>query len=86
VGSQGMNVSIKTRNDYAYDPRYAFPSEGKKVTDIGDLALISPAQQNSGDITVKLGKNAIQIHVDFYTKPVNEAFLIALAKAAIARV
>jgi hypothetical protein len=85
VGSQGLSATVETRIDYANDPSYIFP-QGATVAGIGDLAIISSAQQHAGDITVRLGKNAISIHVEFYTKPVDTAFLTKLAKDALARV
>jgi hypothetical protein len=84
VGSQGLSVTIKTRTDYENDPSYIFPQQGTAIAGIGDLAIISSAEQNAGGITVGLAKNAIDIHVDFYTKPVDTAFLTRLAKDAVA--
>lgn len=86
VGVQGLGVSIRTRTDYANDASYIFPREGTSVAGIGDLALITSAQAHSADITVKLGGNAIAIHVEFYTKPIDNAFLTLLARDAVARV
>jgi hypothetical protein len=86
VGSQGLSVIVKTRTDYANDPSYIFPQDGTSVAGLGDLAIISTAQSHSGNATVRLGKNAIDIHVEFYTKPVDNAFLTQLARDAVARV
>jgi hypothetical protein len=86
VGSQGLSVSIKTRVDYANDPSYIFPQPGTTVAGIGDLAIITSGQQHAGEITVRLGRNALDIHVEFYTKAVDNPFLIQLAKDAVARV
>ncbi|MCU1427207.1 MAG: hypothetical protein JWL83_1207 [Actinomycetia bacterium] len=86
VGSQGKTVSIRTRTDYANDPGFLFPQDGKKVPGIGDLAIITSPQLHSGRITVQLGKNVVEINVEFYDQPVSETFLTQLAKAAVARV
>jgi hypothetical protein len=86
VGSQGMTVTIKTRTDYANDPSYIFPQQGTTVPGIGDLAVITSVQRSSGEITVRLGKDAIDIYVDFYTKPVDNGFLTTLARDAVGRV
>jgi hypothetical protein len=86
VGSQGMTVTIKTRTDYANDPSYIFPQGGTTVPGIGDLAVITSVQRSSGEITVRLGKDAIDIYVEFYTKPVDNAFLTTLARDAVGRV
>jgi hypothetical protein len=85
VGSQGLGVSVRTHDNYANDPSYVFPQTGKKIAGLGDLALISSAQAHSSYVTVKLGKNALVVYVDFYDKPVDDAFLTQLAKDAVAR-
>jgi hypothetical protein len=86
VGSQGMTVYIKTRADYANDQSYVFPQQGTTVPGIGDLAVITSVRRSTGEITVRLGKDAIDIYVEFYTKPVDNAFLTTLARDAVARV
>jgi hypothetical protein len=86
VGVQGLGVSVRTRTGYANDPSYVFPQEGTSVAGIGDLARITPVQAHSADITVKLGGNAISIHVEFYTKPIDNAFLTRLARDAVSRI
>jgi hypothetical protein len=85
VGSQGKSVSIKTRNSYANDPSYVFPSAPTKVAGIGDAAVVETTNTREGTITVKMGKNAIQITVDFYDQPVDNAFLTRPARDAVAR-
>jgi hypothetical protein len=86
VGVQGLGVSVRTRTDYANDASYIFPQEGTRVAGIGDLALITTVQAHSADITVKLGGNAVSIHVEFYTRPIDNAFLTRLARDAVARI
>jgi hypothetical protein len=85
VGWQGLSVVIKTRADYANDPSYVFPQPGTNVPGIGDMAVITSPQRTAGEITVKPGADALDIYVDFYTKPVDNAFLATLARTAVER-
>ena len=87
VGSQGKSVSVATLRDYANNPGYVFPdaSRGKVVANLGDSAVLEHPQQKVGQITVKLGSNAIVVYVEFYTDPVDDALLTTLARAAVAR-
>ena len=85
VGSQGLQVSIETLNAYASNPAYIFPAPSSTIPGLGDLAVIETSNTNERRITVKLGTNAIQVTVDFYTKPVDDAFVTQLAKDAVGR-
>jgi hypothetical protein len=87
AGSQGRNVIVKTRNDYANDPSYVFPS-GTHITGsgLGDFAVVETMNaQKESTITVKLGKNALEIMVNFYDQPVDNSSVTQLAKEAVAR-
>ena len=87
VGSQGKGVSVATLRNDANNAGYVFPdaSRGKVVSDLGDRAILEHPQQSAGQITVKLGSNAVVVYVDFYTDPIDDSFLTALAHAAVAR-
>ena len=81
---QGLQVSIETLNAYASNPAYIFPAPSSTtIPGLGDLAVIETSNTNERRITVKLGTNAIQVTVDFYTKPVDDAFVTQLAKDAV---
>lgn len=83
VGVQGKGVSVTTHNDG--DISYVFPNATKgTVGGIGDVAVIE-ASGSSRKMSIKLGRNALVIEVGFYTQPPDEAFLIQLAKKAVAR-
>jgi len=73
------------RGNYAHDPSYLFPSEGKRVAGIGNLAVITPTAAAHGEITVKLGQNAIEIDVVSTPGRVDDSLLVHLAKDAVSR-
>jgi hypothetical protein len=84
----GNNVdllSIWTRNDYARDSSYLFPIGGKVVAGIGDLAVLSPSESRTGTMTVKLGKDVLEIDVVSVTQPNDDPMLVHLAKDAVTR-
>jgi hypothetical protein len=85
VGAQAKQVNIETLTDFATNPAYVFPSPVTTVPGVGELAVIEASNTNEHRITVKLGANAIQITVDFYDKPVDDAFLTQLARLAVGR-
>ncbi len=93
VGIQAKQVSIVTRQDFANDQSYIFPKDGTTpVNGLGYPAVVrstdnhSSSSANRSSLTMKLGKNVLEIDVEWYTDPVNNAFLTTLAKAALARV
>ena len=92
VGVQAKAVSVRTRTDYPDDLSYIFPSqETTAVPGLGYPAVLQGTNHhrsntvNQSTLTVKLGTNAVEIHVEWYTDPVNNAFLTQLAKTALAR-
>jgi hypothetical protein len=85
VGSQGKEVDVKTRNDYANDPSYVLPTASATATSVsglGDGAIIETVNTGTRRITVKKGKNALEITVTFYTQPIDDAFVTHLATVA----
>jgi hypothetical protein len=87
VGTQGLGVGIRTINDFANNAAYVFPSEKTTAAPgLGDQAVIRTANTAERQISVKTGKNVIEITVDFYTKPVDDAFVTKLAKTALSRI
>lgn len=92
VGVQAKAVTVKTRMDFPNDASYIFPSQGTTpVPGLGYPAVLQSTNNhgsnttNQSTLTVQLGTNALEIDVDWYTDPVNNAFLIQLTKAALAR-
>jgi hypothetical protein len=92
VGVQAKAVDIKSRKDFPNDASYIFPDQGTTpVPGLGYPAVLQTTNNhgsntvNQSTLTVKLGTNALEIHVEWYTDPVNNAFLTQLAKAALAR-
>ncbi len=87
TGNQGKGISVSTLHDYANNAGYVFPSasQGKLIPNLGDQAILDRPQTSVGRITVKLGTNALEIEVEFYTDPINESLLTTLARSAIAR-
>jgi len=83
VGSQIALVSVSTRGDYARDLSYLFPSEGKPVAGIGNLAVITPTEPAHGEITVELGQNSIAIDVVSTPGRVDDNLLVHVAKDAV---
>jgi hypothetical protein len=90
VGVQAKTVSVVTHTDFPHDLSYVFPSQGTTpVSGLGDPAVLQTNQGSNGasdsTLTVKLGTNALAIHVEWYTDPVNNAFVTQLTKTALAR-
>ncbi len=92
VGVQAKTVSVRTHTDFPDDASYVFPSQGTTpVPGLGYPAVLQSTNNhgsntvNQSTLTVKLGTNALEIHVEWYTDPVNNAFLTQLTKAALAR-
>ena len=92
VGVQAKTVSVQTRANFPDDLSYVFPNQGTtQVPGLGYPAVLQSTNNhgsnttNQSTITVKLGTNALEVHVEWYTDPVNNAFLTQLTKAALAR-
>ena len=92
VGVQAKTVSIATHTDFPDDLSYVFPSQGTTpVPGLGYPAVLQTTDNhgsnstNDSTLTVKLGTNALEIHVEWYTDPVDTGFVTQLAKAALAR-
>jgi hypothetical protein len=87
TGVQAKNLSVRTRPEYAKDLSYVFPSAPTgKVSGIGDEAIVQLHEgDKSGTITVRLGKNAMEITVNGYDRAVDSAILQSLARAAVSR-
>jgi hypothetical protein len=86
VGVQGKEVDVKTHNDYANDPSYVLPTASATATAVsglGDGAIVDTVNTGTRRITVKEGKNALEITVTFYTQPVDDAFVTHLATVAV---
>ncbi len=64
---------------------YRFPSEGQAVAGNGNLAIITPTEPAAGEITAKLGQNAIEIDVVSAPGRVDDSLLVHLAKDAVSR-
>jgi hypothetical protein len=84
VGTQALTVLVRTYNNYLNNQSYVYPLNGTKISGIGDDARYTTTGSN-GIATVKLGNNALEINVDFYTKPVDEPFVEGLARKATGR-
>jgi hypothetical protein len=78
-------LRVWTRNDYASDPSYVFPSYGSLVPGIGDLAVLTPTQQHVGTMTIMLGNNLIELDINSISQGNDDALLIDFAKDAIER-
>jgi hypothetical protein len=88
AGVQAKSIVVRTRTDYAHDPSYVFPPPStQRVNGLPYPAYtnMDPAQK-VGTITVQLGGNALEIHVNGYDQPVSQDQLVQLAKDALARV
>jgi hypothetical protein len=92
VGVQGKEVGIRTYTNFPDDDSYVFPSVGTTpVSGLGYPAVLSttnnhgPNSSNNSTLTVKLGTNALEVHVEWYTNPVNIAFITKLTKTALSR-
>jgi hypothetical protein len=82
----GMDLlRVWTRNDYASDLSYVFPSYGRMVPGIGDVAVLTPTQQHAGTMTIMLGNNVIEMDVNSISQRNDDALLIHLAKDAVRR-
>ena len=78
-------MNIETLTNFADNPAYLFPSPSTTVPGIGELAVVEATNTNEHRITIKLGANAIQITVDFFDKPPDDAFVTQLARVAVGR-
>lgn len=86
VGTTAKMISVTDRVNFGDDLSYVFPSQNTTaVTTLGYPAVLEHPSEGQSQITVKLGKNALAVSVDFYTSPVDDAVTIQLTKAALAR-
>jgi hypothetical protein len=92
AGVQAKTVSVRTHTDFPDDPSYVFPSQGTTpVPGLGYPAVLQSTNNhasntvNQSTLTVKLGTNALEIHVEWYTDPVNNTFVTQLTKQALTR-
>jgi hypothetical protein len=86
VGTTARMISVTDRVNFGDDASYVFPNlNTTAVTTLGYPAVLEHPSEGESRITVKLGKNALAISVDFYTDPVNDALATQLTKAALAR-
>ena len=89
VGVQGKQIGVRTLTDFGNNPAYIFPNaDVTTVPGLGYPAVLNTHVSGSvhqSTLTVKLGKNALEIHVEWYTDSVNNAFVTQLAKDALAR-
>jgi hypothetical protein len=87
VGATALNIAVWTRDDFAKDPSFVFPSTGTRVNGLGDVAYYQSSQAATrGQVWVRLGSNAIQVTVSLYDKPIDESFVEGLARKAVSRV
>jgi Protein of unknown function (DUF3558) len=79
------NVVVAVIPNYAHDSSYLLPSVGA-VSGIGDSAFLSlDPDDDSGTVTVRVGKNIFQIIVNGYDHRVSGAALERLARSAVSR-
>ena len=87
TGSQGRQVGVSALNDFdKNNPSYGYPPPTLTISGLGDSAVLATTNKTVRQVTVKVGTNAIEISVDFYDKPVDDAFVTRLAKTAVSRI
>lgn len=87
VGTTAKMISLVDHVNFDNDQSYIFPNQNTTaVTSLGYPAVLEHPSMGESMVTVKLGKNALAVSVDFYTSPVNDALVIQLTKTALSRI
>jgi DNA-binding NarL/FixJ family response regulator len=85
VFRQGLAHAVEAADDFELVAAVASVEDlvATAVSGLGDGAIIDTVNTGTRRITVKEGKNALEVTVTFYTQPIDDAFVTHLATVAV---